>query len=367
MKNNRILHLYSLYPYQKKKLGKKKNYKKILSNLRQNNYPWVFYLKKYFKNFKTFPVLYGDENICKLFLKSKGLKIQNFSHDIYFKQLIKIYDPKIIFFNTSFQLIKFLKLKKNYHNIKILVWDGSNSLNKKTQKKVDGIITNSNTFFRNYRNVNKNIFFLQHGIEKKKLWNSKKKYNLTFVGGISNKYHFNRVIFLYNIYQQYNINCWFGDIPSRKKIFLLTIYYFFFKGPFESFEYLIAITFLLKKNNGAIFGDKMLKVFSQSKIVINNHIDIVEDASNMRLFEVTGAGSCLLTDDKKNLNQLFKKNVDILVYKNFKDALEKIKFYLNPSNSSKLNKIAKNGLLKVRKKHSIHARMKRLEKFFLKF
>ena len=45
----------------------------------------------------------------------------------------------------------------------------------------------------------------------------------------------------------------------------------------------------------------MYQLIFDSKVVLNNHIDISQDQmANIRLFESTGLGSCLLTDYKNN-------------------------------------------------------------------
>jgi len=51
----------------------------------------------------------------------------------------------------------------------------------------------------------------------------------------------------------------------------------------------------------------MYKALSRAKIGFNIHADIASDyAANMRMFEVTGVGSCLITDWKPNLHELFE-------------------------------------------------------------
>jgi spore maturation protein CgeB len=48
----------------------------------------------------------------------------------------------------------------------------------------------------------------------------------------------------------------------------------------------------------------------------------------MRLFEVTGVGSFLLTDVKPNLSQFFEPGVEVETFKNPSEMMRKIKFYL---------------------------------------
>ena len=52
----------------------------------------------------------------------------------------------------------------------------------------------------------------------------------------------------------------------------------------------------------------MYNLFDQSKIILNNHIDkSANETANIRLFEGTGVGSCLVTDFKKNILNFFSR------------------------------------------------------------
>jgi spore maturation protein CgeB len=78
-----------------------------------------------------------------------------------------------------------------------------------------------------------------------------------------------------------------------------------------------------------VFGRDYYRVLARSKIVVNRHIDCAGDwASNMRMFEATGMGACLVTDNKKNLGDLFKPGVECVAYDGLDDCVEKIKYLL---------------------------------------
>jgi len=86
---------------------------------------------------------------------------------------------------------------------------------------------------------------------------------------------------------------------------------------------------LLRKIQPPVFGPDMLNLFHNSRIVLNFHIGIAGDwAGNMRMFEVTGVGSCLLTDNKKNMPDLFESGHEVVVYDNENDCVEKVKWLL---------------------------------------
>lgn len=114
--------------------------------------------------------------------------------------------------------------------------------------------------------------------------------------------------------------------------------------------------FLKKKMYPPVFGRDMYYKLAQSKLVLNVHADSSpEYASNMRLFETTGVGTCLLTDWKKNINDLFTDGEEILTYKSVEECIEKTKWILN--NDEKLKSIGENGQLKTLKKHTYDSRV----------
>ncbi len=79
-----------------------------------------------------------------------------------------------------------------------------------------------------------------------------------------------------------------------------------------------------------VFGLENFAVLSKSKLTFNNHIDCVgNDAGNMRLFEGTGTGACLVTDWKNNLPELFEPDVEVVAYKSVDECVEKVTYLLD--------------------------------------
>jgi spore maturation protein CgeB len=87
---------------------------------------------------------------------------------------------------------------------------------------------------------------------------------------------------------------------------------------------------VLKKAHLPVFGMDMFKALSKADIGFNIHIDCAgEYAANMRMFETTGVGTCLVTDYKKNINDFFKDGEEIITYKTKEECVEKVKWLVN--------------------------------------
>jgi spore maturation protein CgeB len=114
------------------------------------------------------------------------------------------------------------------------------------------------------------------------------------------------------------------------------------------------------------FGLKMYETLIRSRITLNVHADSSPRyASNMRLFEATGVGCCLLTDWKANIRDLFEPDFEIVTYKSAEECREKLDYLLaHPSESEK---IAQKGRERCLKDHSVESRADKMVQIFRKY
>lgn len=87
---------------------------------------------------------------------------------------------------------------------------------------------------------------------------------------------------------------------------------------------------LIARAHPPLFGLAMFQQLHDSSVALNTHIDISPvSASNMRLFEATGVGTCLLTDWRANLSDLFEPEVEVLTYRDVAECVEKVGYILD--------------------------------------
>jgi len=123
---------------------------------------------------------------------------------------------------------------------------------------------------------------------------------------------------------------------------------------------------ILRKAKQPVFGIEMFKLLSKSSVTFNNHIDISRSsASNMRLFEATGVGTCLLTDWKPNLHELFEPDYEVVTYRSGEECIEKAKWLLD--NPTERDKIAKAGQARTLREHTFDHRALVLDKIIQSF
>jgi len=117
-----------------------------------------------------------------------------------------------------------------------------------------------------------------------------------------------------------------------------------------------------KLNHGDVYGLEMFQIIADSKIVLNKHINQVGNyAANKRLFEVTGAGACLVTDYKENLKYLFDIDREIVTYRSIEELISKVRYLLN--NEEERKRIAKAGQEKTLSDHNYQLRFDAFRKY----
>jgi len=105
-----------------------------------------------------------------------------------------------------------------------------------------------------------------------------------------------------------------------------------------------------------LYGKKLLDELANHRIGFNIHAEVAGDyAANVRMFEVAGAGSLLLTDHKKNISELFEPGEEILTYKNTTELIEKAKWALE--HPRECEKISARGQARVLRDHSVEKRV----------
>ena len=105
-----------------------------------------------------------------------------------------------------------------------------------------------------------------------------------------------------------------------------------------------------------VFGIEMFKALSKAKTGFNIHSDCTGDYSvNMRLFETTGAGTCLLTDMKQDLNNYFEIDKEVVTYSSTNECVEKIKYLIK--HPEICNEIAAKGQQRTLREHNFESRV----------
>lgn len=105
--------------------------------------------------------------------------------------------------------------------------------------------------------------------------------------------------------------------------------------------------------------EELAQIYSSSKINLNMNLQ-GKSSINYRVFEVLASGGFLLTDEREDLEEYFEISRHLETYKDIKDLIDKIDFYLK--NITIAQRIAQLGKFEVISNHNFSARARMILK-----
>lgn len=122
---------------------------------------------------------------------------------------------------------------------------------------------------------------------------------------------------------------------------------------------------LLDNNKVKIFDQldyytQLPRLYNASKINLNITLFSLKTAVNQRVFDVPACGGFLLTDYRRDLNELFRLGKEVVSYKDRDELVELVRYFLR--HPDEREEIAKRGQARVLKEHTYGHRMRELVK-----
>ncbi len=116
---------------------------------------------------------------------------------------------------------------------------------------------------------------------------------------------------------------------------------------------------LSRRLHAPVFGLEMFQLLHDSRLSLNSHLGASRrSASNMRLYESTGVGTCLVTDRKDNLTDLFGAD-DVVSYGSIDECIEKVAYL--EAHPAELSAIARRGQQRTLAVHTFQQRATQLD------
>lgn len=317
-------------------------------------------------------IIYNDE---KLQRKWKEEYTNSSLFEIVCAQ-IKAYKPDVIYFND---INLFTEKQLNFIRVickekcKFVAWHFTvvNNSFSRQFNCFDQIYTGSKYILSLIKPYCKNVQLLYHAFSSsvlKKISTPIKVNELVFPGSIflGEDIHNNRIDMFGKLYQKgIPINFYgnlYGSIkPSNLKQTIKCL----IQGNYPTRERLQSEEILRKKIKKSVFGLDFYNTINNFTICINQHAPIAgTGAGNMRMFEATGVGTCLLTDYREENSDLFKIDEEIVVYKNYDELLEKAEYLINHPNV--VSEIAKCGQKRTLDTHSYKIKANMMNEYIQK-
>ena len=314
--------------------------------------------------------------------------------DLLLEQL-KFYKPDVIFFqdSLSFSYAFIRDVKKNVHSVKkIIGWSCAPFAIQQleTFKLFDFACACSPKFVEVLKNIGVKTYRLNHAFESSLISRVRQDNNypesdFVFIGSFigNTDFHNDRIKLIESLISK-NVNLsLYTNLPNDNPFYILG----------QKAGYLISQSLksvglsnlalslpVIKKvarltevqrrinfsdefkqaaNPTPLYGIEMFKALSKSKIGFNSHGGVAgEYAANVRLFEVSGVGSCLLTDHKKNIADFFTPDKEVVTYKSAEECIEKVNWLL--THPKEMKEIALAGQKRTLREHTFERRAESL-------
>jgi hypothetical protein len=208
-------------------------------------------------------------------------------NDVLVQEAIAYYKPDVIFLREPAQVNNrlFKELKKKHLIVTLIGCNIAHPLNWNPLHSdlIFTIFKHYNTFFR-INGIRSAMF--EYGIAEQAYAQKAKDIDVSFVGLLGTNEQMQKTLLLESIAAKHPFQ-WWGP-----------------KGPLlDSFPH------LTKTWKGVVAGKEMYEVYQRSKIVVNDYVDTANsDGVNMRIKEVMGTGSFLLTRFAENISLLEDAN-----------------------------------------------------------
>lgn len=295
------------------------------------------------------------------------------SLEIFFKQLEE-FKPDVLFFQGTPPLsAKELQyVKKNFQFIKKMIVHCGFQIDDNILENIDILMLASPHLFDLYKDKIKNINLVYHYFDEDVLNHINKGNKEDFLifcgktGSNQNQDYHSRYHLLDRICNDFDFKCFSQEMSKKenKRLSEFNLMNLLFKKVLQK-EIFLHDKYAEKIFN-PVFGLEMYKKILNSYALLNSHVDLnknpINFSANMRLFETTGVGTAIFTEDSKNINDLFKKD-QVIVYKNYEELINKIKYY--KSNLDELIQIGKNGQEQTLKFHSSKIRVNEINQIIL--
>ncbi|MFA5879134.1 MAG: glycosyltransferase [Candidatus Margulisiibacteriota bacterium] len=384
---------YQNYSYNNKK------YQEIKSSIYQDCFAQSNFYEKYLQalGVSVDSVILNDAILQHQWAKENNLKITKYwQKEILYAQ-IKKFKPEVLYFDDHiFSGEEISRLKSDFSFIKLIIGFCCSPFKNlfSVLGKYDFLLTCTPCFVKEFKKYNIKSYLMYHAFEPEILKNvsanwEDREIDLCFIGQFNptQDFHKQRIKLLNQLLDQDVNLALFGNLPkiSKKGFIRQLIYYsILFPSKLDFVRKIInnsdifcsiineyqekkkLITPIFKqKLLPSIYGLAMFDKLANTKIGLNSHIDISGCcAGNIRLFEVTGMGTLLLTDKKENMKDLFVEGKEVVLYESFDDAMEKIKWLLD--NPQKMKEIALAGQKKTLAEHNYQKRVQFLHRLILR-
>ncbi len=300
------------------------------------------------KSFETAIVFTEFESAQRQWLREQGLELerpQDWRHEIAARQ-VDAFKPDVLYITEPVGFdARFLARLKHRPRL-ILGWKAATIPPGTDWRGFDIMLSNFDLTLKVGRELGaKEVEFFTPGFPtdlRKELPDEPKSLDVSFIGSISSE-HPTRIRYLTDLAKSQLT----GENDFSLGYYLRTA------------EPDLVPVGIAMHNRGALWGDGMFRTVKNSRIVLNVGVDHAKgETGNMRMIEVGGLGSFLLTEYQDNIRKYFEPGVEAETFASQGELEEKIRHYI--SHPEEREAIAARGHARCRRDFSMDRARDRL-------
>jgi len=147
------------------------------------------------------------------------------------------------------------------------------------------------------------------------------------------------------------------EVTGRERYYILALLSKYFQVDLYSADQDQRLD-MVRYRGYADYYKKMPLVFSQSKINLNISLKTIRTGIPLRVIDIMGCGGFVISNYQEELMEYFVPGEECVIYENFEDLYEKVKFYLQ--HDSERQRISKNGFEKIKQDFTFDDRIRKL-------
>lgn len=323
---------YLNYYHQRDPSLRMRSFDHQLNALKNDFFPWVLSWSQFNedRSVEVFETIHNDYYLQQSWANYRWENDDDWRKRIVLEQIKDFHPDVCVIYPPELFTPDFIDEIRGLLDYPVLVggYDGMDRRNIDLYRGYDFVITCSRFISEFYLKCGVSTYPLEFGFDPRVLASltpSRHRYGVGFSGSIFPHVHDDRlelIKYLIGKRSHLTISSEFEhekhySLVSRKMLRSVK------RGTFHEFYDYYRIH---KRNLGPLYGRDMFQFLSDSDTILNLHGDKIDFAANVRLFEATGVGSCLLTDWKQNIGEIFEPGKEVMTFRSKEEAYDKLLF-----------------------------------------
>jgi hypothetical protein len=329
---------------------------------------WKYYLEQT-GAFEVQDVVVNAPAARHAWAKERGVTNATTTPEDFAERLVAEFRPDIWFCHTHEFTPEFMKrILRRYKGIRLVIgYDGVRKHDVNFFRECHLVLTCLEETADFYAAAGLDSFLFRHSFDDRILAflkPSASTYDVSFVGGVqlSRLGHNLRIDVLRRVAACLPLELFLSDRPSVQSALLVATGYLRRGQALRLGSHLrrfVALRMLARSSRQGVFGIAMYEALARSRTTLNIHIDVAgREAANIRLFEATGVGTCLVTDWKDTLPKLFRPEDEVVTFRTADEAVDKLRYLL--AHEATRASIARRGQARTLTTHRLQDRLREL-------